>query len=287
MSIKEFVIIAGLSGAGKTTALRAFEDMDFFWVDNIPPLLIPKFAQLCSSSGFSRIALVADDMGDNFSSELQEALSHIDDPSLKKRIIFLDAPDDILVRRFSESYRRHPLSKTNGLLKGIIKERGKLQDIKGRADLIIDTGAMTASNLREEITRLFHESVDGAPPITISVMSFGYKYGIPLDADLVFDARILPNPFYEPTLQDKTGIEEEIQQFVFAGEEGEVFLVKLFDLVNFMVPQYIRRGKAHLTICTGCTGGRHRSVAVAVKLTDFLKNLNYNVFLDHRDINKN
>jgi UPF0042 nucleotide-binding protein len=230
---------------------------------------------------------VADDMGDNFAAELQESLSHIDDPGLKKRIIFLDAPDDILVRRFSESYRRHPMSKAHGLLKGIVKERGKLQEVKGRADLIIDTGAMTAANLREEITRLFFRSEDGAPPITISVMSFGYKYGIPLDADLVFDARILPNPFYEPTLQDRDGTGEDVQKFVFAGEEGELFLVKLFDLVNFMVPQYIRRGKAHLTVCLGCTGGRHRSVAVATKLTEYLKSNNYNVFLDHRDINKN
>lgn len=282
----EFVIITGMSGAGKSTALKTLEDMDFFWVDNLPPSLIPKFAQLCSTSGFKTVAVAVEGTGDKFYPELKEALQCLPALGLSGRILFLDAPDEILVRRFSEHYRKHPLAPAGRLMDGIRKEREKLTDLLGQADNIINTGDMTRAQLREQITGLFCAPGEATYPIMITILSFGYKFGIPLDADLVFDTRVLPNPFYDPELQHRDGTEKEVQDFVFAEEEGEKLLNHIYDFLNFIIPHYINKGKPHLTIGIGCTGGKHRSVAVSVRLQEFLKSEKYKIFLNHRDIKK-
>lgn len=286
MNVKEFVLITGMSGAGKTTAIKSLEDLNFFWVDNLPPSLIPTFVQLCSTSGFNRVAVAADDGAQDFISELQVSLETVREYNFNTQIIFLDAPDEILIRRYSETYRKHPLASSGRLLDGIEKERGKLREIRGLADIIIDTGDMKRGELKEEITRLFFQSEDGSPPIMITILSFGYKFGVPLDVDLVFDARILPNPFYDPNLQCKNGTDESVRQFVFRGDEGHILLDYIYQLLEFIVPLYIRRGKSYLTIGVGCTGGRHRSVAVAIQLAKFLQGKKYQTFINHRDINK-
>jgi len=282
----EFAVIIGMSGSGKTTAIKILEDLDFFWVDNLPPSLIPKFAQLCCSSGFKQVAVAADDSGDKFVEDLQEALQTLSSYGFRSRIVFLDAPDDILVRRFSEHYRRHPMAQSGRIMDGIRKERVRLSELKGKADRIINTGDLTRAQLREEITRFFFHSENGVSPIIVTILSFGYKYGIPIDVDLVFDTRVLPNPFYDPKLQNKDGTEEEVREFLFGEKVGEELLEHLYRFLKFMIVHYIKRGKPHLTIGIGCTGGRHRSVAVAAKLSEFLKANNYTSYLNHRDINK-
>ncbi len=282
----EFVIITGMSGAGKTTALKTLEDMDFFWVDNLPPSLIPKFAQLCSTSGFKTVAVAADDSGEDFYGELCEALECLPALGFNRRIMFLDAPDEILVRRFSEHYRKHPLSPSGRLMDGIRKERERLTELRGQADNVINTGDMTRAQLREQISGFFYMPGETTYPIMITILSFGYKFGIPLDADLVFDTRVLPNPFYDPELQHRDGTEKEVQDFVFADEEGEKLLNHIFEFLDFIIPHYISKGKPHLTIGIGCTGGKHRSVAVSVKLQEYLKAGKYRIFLNHRDIKK-
>ncbi|MCD4785663.1 MAG: RNase adapter RapZ [Candidatus Eremiobacteraeota bacterium] len=286
MNAKEFVLITGMSGAGKTIAIKSLEDLNFFWVDNLPPSLIPTFVQLCSTSGFNRVAVAADDGANSFLSELQVSLETVREYNFNTQIIFLDAPDEILVRRYSETYRKHPLASSGRLLDGIEKERKKLREIRGLADIVIDTGDLKRGDLKEEITRLFFQSEDGSPPIMITILSFGYKFGIPLDVDLVFDARVLPNPFYDPNLQCKDGTDESVRQFVFRGDDGRILLDNIYQLLEFIIPLYIRRGKSHLTIGVGCTGGRHRSVAVTTRLAQFLKEKNYQTFINHRDIKK-
>ena len=282
----EFVIVTGMSGAGKTTVLKTLEDMDFFWVDNLPPSLIPKFAQLCHGSGFKMVAVAADDSGESFYQELVKGMECLSSYGFEKKILFLDSPDEILVRRFSEHYRKHPMAPSGRLMDGIRKEREKLRELKGLADQIINTGDMTRFVLRERIINLFYNSGERSYPIMITILSFGYKFGVPLDVDIVFDTRILPNPFYDPKLQPKDGTDEKIQEYVFAGDEGEGLLKRIYDFLEFIIPLYIKKGKPHLTIGMGCTGGRHRSVAVAVKTGQFLKEQNYKIFLNHRDIKK-
>lgn len=286
MKNRKFIIITGMSGAGKTTAIKTLEDMDYFWVDNLPPALIPTFAQLCSSSGFDRVAIACDDSGENFAKDLMKALPAIRDYQYEYYILFLDAPDNILVRRFSEHYRKHPEAPTGRLLEGITREREKLQDIKGMADKLINTGDMAKVRLKEEIKRLFSLTEGGEFSMIVNLLSFGYKYGIPLDTDLLFDTRILPNPFYEPALQEKDGRDPDVQAFIFQGEEGTELLEKIKSFLEFLIPHYINRGKNHLTIAVGCTGGKHRSVAVSIKVLQFLQEKSCQVFLDHRDIKK-
>jgi RNase adapter protein RapZ len=284
---KDFIIVTGLSGSGKTTALKCLEDLNFFCVDNLPPQLISKFGQLCIASGFDQVAMAVDDSQEEFKRELKQAISTLTELDYKVQMIFLDAPDEILVRRFSANYHKHPLTSTGGrILDGIRMERKMLQEIRGQADRVIDTGEMNLRQLKEEITKLFFKWEDGTPPITITILSFGYKFGIPRDADMVFDARILPNPFYDPGLQPLDGEAEEIQGFVFQDETGREFLDKISDIMAFLLPHYVARGKSHLTVAIGCTGGRHRSVALASRLAEYLKSENYRIFQEHRDLSR-
>ncbi len=279
------VILTGLSGAGKTQALRHLEDLGFFCIDNLPPTLIPKFAELCAQSSrpIDRLALVVDIRGGEFFDDLFEVLNELDRKGTYYEILFLEASDESLVRRFKESRRSHPLSMHGEVLKSIREERACLQELRGRAHKIIDTSDLTTQQLKKEVSELFACNTD-LPRLRIAIVSFGYKYGIPLDSDLVFDVRFLPNPYYVPELQLLTGNEEVVEKYVSGSAVTDEFMKKFLVLIDFLVPEYIKEGKSILTIAVGCTGGRHRSVAVANNLERHLKEKNYRVSIRHRDI---
>ncbi len=283
--LKRLVIVTGLSGAGKTQAVRSLEDLGFFCVDNLPPTLIPKFVELCAESkkDIDNIALVVDIRGGEFFNALSQVLNQLDSLGIKYEILFLEASRETLIRRFKETRRAHPLGVDGDVLYWIDEERSRLQDIRGRAHKIIDTSNLSNSQLRDEINILFCDS-SSLPKIMIMVVSFGYKYGIPIDSDLVFDVRFMPNPHYDPVLGKMTGNEREVQEFVMNSLESVEFMAKFFDFIGFLIPQYIKEGKTSLTIAIGCTGGMHRSVSMANKLSNYLKDQGYNTRTKHRDI---
>ncbi|HHX76782.1 MAG TPA: RNase adapter RapZ [Firmicutes bacterium] len=281
------VLITGLSGAGKTRAIQCFEDLGYFCVDNLPPTFIPKFAELCSQSGskIRRIALVSDIRGGEFFSELFEALNELETMGLKYEILYLEADNETLIRRFKETRRRHPLAAQGSISEGLREERKLLEKVRGTADKIIDTTYLTPQQLREEIIAQFsqHKTEEN---ILISLVSFGFKYGLPLDADLVLDVRFLPNPHYVPSLRAKTGLDREVEEYVDRWVITRKFLDKVEDLLAFLLPCYTKEGKAQLVVAVGCTGGQHRSVVISNKLAPYLKNLGYQVVIEHRDIGK-
>lgn len=282
-----FVMVTGLSGAGKTQAINALEDLGFFCVDNLPPTLIPKFAELCAQSEgkLNKIAVVVDIRGGGFFDSIEETLETLKHAGVKWEILFLEAADETLVRRFKESRRPHPVRPQGPLLEGIREERKRLQELKGRAHKIIDTTDRTNKQLKEEIIAAFGEESKSAA-LNVTVMSFGYKYGIPLDADLLMDVRFLPNPHYIDKLRPLTGNDKEIQEFVLDSQVTRTFMRKYFDLIKFLVPKYVKEGKTSLVIGIGCTGGRHRSVTLAIKIGELLSALDASVTLQHRDIEK-
>ena len=287
MNRKRLVIVTGLSGAGKTQAVRSLEDLGFFCVDNLPPTLIPRFVELCTQSkkDVDKIALVVDIRGGEFFNSLSGVLCNLDSMDIGYEILFLEASRETLLRRFKETRRSHPLGVDGDVLHWIDEERSCLQDIRGKAHKVIDTSYLSNSQLREEINNLF----GGSPSVSslrIIVVSFGYKYGMPMDSDLVFDVRFLPNPHYDDVLGPMTGNDPDVQEFVMNSAVSEEFVSKFFNFVEFLVPQYMKEGKTSLTIAIGCTGGVHRSVALANKLTDYLKARKYNVRTKHRDIGK-
>ncbi len=281
------VLITGLSGAGKTRAIQSLEDLGYFCVDNLPPTFIPKFAELCTQSGgkIQHVALVCDIRGGEFFSELFAALNILDQMGLKNEILFLEASDDVLIRRFKETRRRHPLASQGSISEGIKEERKLLEKIRGKADKIIDTSQLSPQKLKEEITNLYsqHKIKEN---ILVTMVSFGFKYGLPLDADLVQDVRFLPNPHYVPSLRPKTGNEKDVREYVERWVITDKYLEKIKDLLNFLLPCYVKEGKSQLVIAVGCTGGKHRSVVITNKLASFLKNLNFQVVVEHRDIRK-
>ncbi len=281
---ERFVIITGLSGAGKSEAVRAFEDLGFFCVDNLPPMLIPKFAELAAQSEgkIDKIALVVDIRSREFFDKLFTALDALEVMGVEYEILFLEASDEALVRRFKETRRRHPLSSEGGIIEGISEERRKVGEVREKATRIIDTSNITPKQLRERIVASFVK-LSPKKGIDVIVMSFGFKHGIPIDADLVFDVRFLPNPYYVDALRPLTGESEAVREYVFRSRVTGVFLHKLFDLMTFLLPQYTKEGKAQLIIGIGCTGGRHRSVAIANRLTGFLREQGYSVTAEHRD----
>lgn len=283
-----FVIVTGLSGAGKTQAIRGLEDLGFFCVDNLPPTLIPKFAELCAQSDgkVNKIALVVDIRGGGFFDSVYESLKNLKELGIKCEILFLEASDETLVRRFKESRRRHPLSDRGSTLEGIGRERARLEELKGEAHKIIDTSNLTNRQLKEQITSMYG-TASQEQSLNITVMSFGYKYGIPLDSDLVFDVRFLPNPHYIDELRPLTGNDKQVQNYVLDSPVSKTFMRKFSGLIKFLVPHYIKEGKTSLTIAIGCTGGQHRSVTLANKLAELLDTKNYNVNKRHRDIEKN
>lgn len=283
----KFIIVTGLSGAGKTQVVKAFEDMGDYCVDNMPPELIPKFAEIYHKSAEPDdcVALVCDIRGGDMFRKLSGSLDELAELGYEYEILFLDASDEVLIRRYKETRRVHPLSGGGRLTDGIAKERMMLAAVKEKAAKIIDTTQLSAAQLRQQIRAVYgKESKFGG--MLVHVMSFGFKYGIPLDADLVFDVRFLPNPFYVPELKEHTGLEVCIRDFVMASEDSRVFLEKLTDLTEFLIPRYINEGKSQLVIGIGCTGGHHRSVTLAEALYSAVSNSGYNATVSHRDIKK-
>jgi len=282
-----FVIITGLSGAGKSQAIRSFEDLGYFCIDNLPPALIPKFAELAAQSDgkINRIALVSDIRGGDFFSNLLEALQTLEGIGFDYEILFLEADDDVLIRRFKETRRRHPLASLGSIAEGIREERRLLAEIRTKADKVIDTSVLAPQQLKEEITALYAPGSE-QENILITLVAFGFKYGIPLDADLVFDVRFLPNPHYVEHLRQLTGHDEGVKEYVWKWTITHKFFQKLIDLIEFLVPCYIKEGKPQLVIAVGCTGGKHRSVAIVNELDKILRGKNYRVIKEFRDITK-
>ena len=283
-----FVVVTGMSGAGKSTALKMLEDMGYFCVDNVPIPLLPGFVQMLQNTDteMKKVALGLDVRSGQDLSGLKENLEAMDRDRIGYEILFLDANDAVLVKRYKETRRQHPLSGSGRVDTGIAKEREKILFLKMKATYILDTSKMLTRELRIELEKIF---VDGQSfcNLYITVMSFGFKYGIPQDADLVFDVRFLPNPYYIDTLREKTGNEAEVQDYVMQNDKGRIFLDKLKDMMEFLIPNYILEGKNQLVIAIGCTGGKHRSVTLANALYQILdKEESYGVRIEHRDIGK-
>ena len=286
MNETQLVVITGMSGAGKTVAVQSFEDLGFFCVDNLPPALLPKFLELMKDSGnkMNKVALVMDLRGREFFDSLFLALDKLTETSwVSPRILFLEADDEALVRRYKETRRTHPLAPLGRPLEGIKLERELLEELKGRAQLIFNTSQLKPRELREKIATEF--SKDKQVGFTVNVMSFGFKHGLPIDADLVFDVRFLPNPYYIDQMRPKTGLDKEVSSYVLKWSETQKFLEKLTDLLTFMLPYYKREGKAQIVIAIGCTGGQHRSVALTEYISNYFQK-SYTVHVSHRDIGK-
>jgi UPF0042 nucleotide-binding protein len=281
----QIVLITGLSGAGKSHAINCFEDLGFFCVDNLPPTFILKFAELClqSEGKISKIALVCDMRGGAFFNHLFEALHELEENEINHEILFLEASDEVLLRRYKETRRRHPLSDM-GLLEAIQAERLALGELRGKADKIIDTSLLAPRDLKKKIFEIYEpgQRERGMP---VLLVSFGFKYGMPLDADLVFDVRFLPNPHYVEHLRSLTGKDARVKDYLWRWMVTHKYFQKLQDLLEFSIPYYIREGKVQLVVSIGCTGGKHRSVALADELGRVLSN-RYRVHIEHRDIDK-
>ncbi len=284
----EFLIVSGLSGAGKSRAADMLEDLSYYCVDNMPIALIPKFAQLCMAANdrYERVALVTDIRERASFEELFNVLDGLWDLGCDYRILFMEANTETIVKRYKETRRRHPLA-TAGLSveQAIENEIELLSSVRERADYIIDTSNLTIGMLQSEIYRIFVGS-DARKKMVVNVMSFGFKYGIPIESDLVFDVRFLPNPFYVAELRELCGLDAPVSNFLYEQHETTEFMEKLEDMVRFLLPKYAEEGKLNLTIAIGCTGGRHRSVALAKALCESIASMGYGSQLINRDINK-
>lgn len=283
----ELVIVTGMSGAGKSQAVHALEDIGFYCVDNMPPMLLKKFAHLCSHSAepIQRVALVTDvRSGSNFETLLQ-ALSHLKAEGQPCRILFLDCADEVLCRRFKETRRRHPLvGESDRVEDALAAERRLLQPLADRADYRLDTSRLSTSQLRQQVQALFLDEPEAA--MSVHCLSFGFKYGFPAEADVMLDVRCFPNPFYVPELKHKTGLDPEVRQFVLTPAETQGFLDRLYALVDYLLPLYTGEGKTQLVIAIGCTGGKHRSVAITEALAEHIRATQHRVLVSHRDIEK-
>ncbi|GAB6179413.1 RNase adapter RapZ [Desulfotomaculum defluvii] len=286
MTSPRLLIVTGMSGAGKTQAVQSLEDLGYFCVDNLPPALISKFAELVSQSNgkVEKVALVVDIRGGDFFHQVIEVLNDLTEQGYRYEILFLEASDEALVRRYKESRRRHPLDNHGEVLQVIRKERELLREIRGRATKIIDTSTVSNNQLKDQIITQFGDDKENTKRLLITVISFGYKYGIPLDSDLVIDVRFLPNPHYIPELRCLTGNDKPVQEHVMSKDVTKEFMAKFTDFIQFLIPHYQNEGKATLMIAIGCTGGMHRSVTLANKLGDVLKEKGYRVNVRHRDI---
>lgn len=283
-----FVIVTGMSGAGRSTALRMLEDAGYFCVDNLPISLIEKFSELIYSgtSEISKVALGIDIRNGRALEELTSTLEELTVTGYTYEILFLDASDDVLVKRYKETRRSHPLAQDGRIAGGIARERTRLAFLKRQADYIIDTSSLLTRELKQELDKIFVQNKEFRN-LVITVLSFGFKYGIPNDSDLVFDVRFLPNPYYFEELRKLSGNDKEVQEFVMGFEVSHRFLDKLLDMIQFLIPNYVLEGKNQLVISIGCTGGKHRSVTLANRLFERLQeNTDYAVRVEHRDIEK-
>ena len=281
-----FVVVTGMSGGGKSTALRMLEDAGFYCVDNLPVPLIEKFVELIAMPGseVTKVALGLDVRADQPFGDAQKILEKLRENGYNFEILFMEAGDKVLLKRYKETRRMHPLSQDGRVEDGIRKERAILDDIKGKSDYVIDTSNLLTRELKEEINRIFVQNEE-YNSLMVTILSFGFKHGIPADADLVFDVRFLPNPFYIEELKYKTGNDKEVQDYVMSFTEAEIFVDKLTDMIEFLIPNYVKEGKYQLVIGIGCTGGKHRSVTLANKLYGRLKNKgNYGLKIAHRDV---
>lgn len=280
-----FVIITGLSGAGKTQATRCFEDLGFFCIDNLPPLLIPAFARMLERTApqMKNAAVVVDIRGGQFFDDLFQALRELEEEGYVYHILFLEASAQVLVQRFKEARRKHPLGGNGSMEQAIERERARLKEVKEQAHQVLNTSDMTIWDLKRKISQLFCKEHPEA--ITVQIISFGFKYGIPLDADVVLDVRFLPNPNYVPELQKLTGFDPKARRHVMSAESSKLFLAKAGDLLEFLIPQNAKEGKGTMVIAVGCTGGKHRSVVIAEELKRRLEK-RVNVVVDHRDIER-
>ncbi|MGI6434160.1 MAG: RNase adapter RapZ [Syntrophomonadaceae bacterium] len=280
------LIITGLSGAGKTQVINCLEDMEYYCVDNLPPVLLTKFVELSlqSEGKIDKVALVIDARGGEFFSDLARALDDLKQEQIPYEILFLEAADEVLIRRFKESRRRHPLSTTWRLQEAIQVEKNMLEELRGSANVVIDTSTLTPRELKEKLTSLYsHRQMHG---FTVNVVSFGYKLGIPIDSDIVIDVRFIPNPFYNPVMRHMTGEDREVIDYVLESTITKSFTRRFVNLLKFLIPHYVNEGKTNLALSIGCTGGQHRSVVLAVFIGEQLKQMGYNVIIRHRDIAK-
>ena len=284
----EILIISGLSGAGKSKAASFLEDMGFYIVDNMPAAMILKFAEFCAGGNgrYDRVALVYDVRTANSFTELFDVLDKLRAMEGACRMLFLEAEPEVIIKRYKETRRRHPLAdQTDCLEEAVRRERELMQPVRERADYIIDTSRTSTAQLRGELLRLFGDPEEKGG-MTVSVTSFGFKYGLPLDADLVFDVRFMPNPFYIEELRPRTGLDQAVNDYVFSFQQTQDYLKRLKDLLAFSLPLYAEEGKTSLVIAVGCTGGHHRSVAVTHTLAEFIGSQGYQVSENHRDMNR-
>ncbi len=284
----ELVIISGQSGAGKSKTASIMEDMGFYVVDNLPAALMPKMAELClaDQGKYGRVALVTDIRGSQTFEGLFEALDTLGAMGCSYKILFVEAGEETIIKRYKETRRSHPLAKSGRTLDEAVRlEQAALAPVRAKAEYIINTTALSTAKLRGEVLRLFGDG-ENERSMGVSVTSFGFKYGIPIEADLVLDVRFLPNPFYIAELRPKTGLDEEVYSFVFGYQQTKDFMTRLEDLIGFLLPQYVEEGKTALVIAVGCTGGRHRRVAVARALTDFIRRKGYSATENHRDMTR-
>ncbi len=281
----QFVIITGMSGAGKSTAVHILEDIGYYCIDNMPPTLITKFVALCQNSNLAldKIAFVVDARSGNKITLLADEIKEFKSKGNYCEVLFLEASDETIIKRYKETRRKHPHAKGGLLIESINEERQLLAKIRNHADYIIDTSGLLTKQLKEKILALFEEQKK-YKSMTLNILSFGFKRGIPLDSDLLFDVRFLPNPFYEPDLKEKTGLDITVRDYVFKSETTQEFIKKLHDMLDFLLPQYAEEGKTQLVISIGCTGGQHRSVAIAEELSTYLTEKDYYVYTSHRDI---
>ena len=284
----DFLIVTGMSGAGKSCAADYLEDVGFYCVDNIPPMLIPSLVELSKrgNSEINKIAIVTDIRGGELFKDIEKVVVQMQNSGTKFKILFLDSSNEELLRRYKENRRSHPLCVSQNLPidEAIALERATLKSVRNLADYIIDTTHLTAANLKEQIINIFVE--DAVDSIKVHCMSFGFKYGPVSDADLVFDVRCLPNPFYIEELRPLTGLDNKVSDYVMSFDESKKTFEKIEDLINYMLPLYLNEGKSRLVIAFGCTGGKHRSVTFAERLANNLKENGYNVYTNHRDINR-
>lgn len=281
------VIVTGMSGGGKTQACRYLEDLGFFCVDNLPPVFIPKFAELCAQSGghIANVVLVVDTRSREFFGTFLHILDEMDRAGKRYELLFMDASDAAIIRRYKETRRRHPMAPSSRLSDGIAKERAQLAKVREKATYVIDTSELRKAELKNNIIRLFGNQ--NGEKLSVNVLSFGFKFGVPMDADMVLDVRFLPNPFYVESLRYKSGTVPEVADFIARSPVTQVFMEKLDGLIDFLLPQYAKEGKSQLVIAVGCTGGMHRSVFIAKHIFDFMCARGHQTTLEHRDLMKN